>query len=452
MSEIKFHLELTLPLERLTINEVIALFQQLLAQLIPQLVAAWLAVWQENELEQVLGPRWADQPQTTATWTCPGCQSTKGFERRGVRRRVLRHTSLGRIPFDLRRVTCQTCGATFAPFAQLLELAPYQVSTTEFRAYAVESVCQMSYARSASLVSQAPLTSPVSDAAIHGWVQAHGPQVQFDPTAAEGRSLILDGTRVKAGDNERGVALNLGVALTERTAAGGRPHLSKRVVAFGLDEAWAITLQPLAGVQPRSVHFDGDDDLVRALNQVGPDWPRQRCLWHLPNQLYYALHPDGLSKADCQPIQDRLEAILYDLTEFDLPLARAAYQALADELQLEGLDRAAGYLRAAQPDVFTYRQRPAGLFDDRVWSSDCHALLTTSPVEREMREIDRRTDNGARWSTPGVQNLIGLDLVRRFDRSQWHSLWQLPEPGQVDHSVFKVQVTVCPLSPNVTTT
>lgn len=207
---------------------------------------------------------------------------------------------------------------------------------------------------------------------------------------------IRHGTRVKAGDNERGVALNLGVALTERTTAGGRPHLGKQVVALGLNEAWKTTLQALAGVQPRSVHFDGDDDLVQALDQIGPDWPRQRCLWHLPHQLYYALHPDGLSKADCQPIQNRLEAILDDLTEFDLPLAQAAYQALTDELQLEGLDRAAGYLRAAQPDVFT--------------------------------------------------------LARRFDRAQWHSLWQLPEPGQVDHPVFKVQVTVCPVSPNVTTT
>lgn len=144
-----------------------------------------------------------------------------------------------------------------------------------------------------------------------------------------------------------------------------------------------------------------------------------------------------MSKADCQPIQDRLRAILYDLTDYDLPLAQTAYQALADELHLDGLEHAAAYLRAAQAEVFTYRQRPDGLFDDRAWSPDCQALLTTSPVEREMREINRRTDNGARWSVPGVRNLIGLDLVRRFDHAQWHQLWQLPEPSRVDRLIGK---------------
>ena len=285
MPEVKIHLELTLPLEQLTVNVVIALFQQLLTQLVPQLVATWLAAWQEQELDQVLGAAWAGQPQTTAPWACPRCQSTHGFERRGSRARVLRHTRLGRLAFALRQVTCQACGATFTPFGQALALAPYQVSTTEYRAYAVQMACQVSYARSAQQVSQAPLTSAVSGSAIHGWVQDHGPQVQFDPLAADGHPLVLDGTRVKAGDNERGTALNLGVALTGRTTHSGRPQLSKRVVAFGVDAPWQTTLRPLAGTQPSGVYFDGDSELGQALDQVGPQWPRHRCLWHLPNQL-----------------------------------------------------------------------------------------------------------------------------------------------------------------------
>ncbi|HEX6912971.1 MAG TPA: hypothetical protein VF142_21360 [Longimicrobium sp.] len=31
---------------------------------------------------------------------------------------------------------------------------------------------------------------------------------------------------------------------------------------------------------------------------------------------------------------------------------------------------------------------------------------TTSVIEREMREINRRTDVGARWSEPGVDRLL----------------------------------------------
>lgn len=36
---------------------------------------------------------------------------------------------------------------------------------------------------------------------------------------------------------------------------------------------------------------------------------------------------------------------------------------------------------------------------------------TTSPVEREMREINRRADIGVRWSVSGIENLL---LVKTY--------------------------------------
>lgn len=268
MPEVKIHLELTLPLARVTVNVMMALFQQLLARLVPQLVATWLTAWQEHELEQVLGPAWAKPSQTPAGWACPRCQSTHGFQRRGSRPRVLRHTCLGRLAFALRQVTCQTCGATFTPFASPLGLAPYQTSTSEYQAYAVQMACQVSYARSAQQVSQAPLTSAVSGSAIHAWVQACGPQVQFEPSAAEGHPLVLDGTRVKAGDNQRGTALNLGVTLTERTRAGGRAQLSKRVVAFGVDELGAPPSDRWPGRSPVACTLTATASSARHLTRL----------------------------------------------------------------------------------------------------------------------------------------------------------------------------------------
>jgi len=452
MPEVKIHLELILPAERLGVNALIALFQQLPRQLVPQLVAAWLDAWQELELTRWLGTRWNPAQQGPTPWACPTCQSRQGFGWRGRRSRVLRKTSLGRLPFELRQVTCYMCGQVFAPLAELLELAPYQVSTSEFRARATENACQMSYQRAATTVSQAPLMATVSATAIHAWVQQQGAQVVFEAEPADARPLILDGTKVKAGPHPRGVPLNLGMTLLKRTTAGGRPQLLKRVVALGVDTPWATTLQPLAKVRPERITFDGDPDVAEVIKRLWPGIPLQRCLWHLPHQLYRALWEDRVLKADSQPIQDRLTDLLYHSPTVEQ--AQAAYQALQDELCLEGLAHAAYYLRDAQPHAFTFREHPEGIFAGRSWTQGSQALLGTSPLEREMREIDRRTDNRSRWSVPGVRHLVGLDLVRRYDVSQWQRLWQLADTLQPPDSVMILKVQAETLGPalNVKTT
>ncbi|MFO7742113.1 MAG: hypothetical protein R6X31_07350, partial [Anaerolineae bacterium] len=62
--------------------------------------------------------------------------------------------------------------------------------------------------------------------------------------------------------------------------------------------------------------------------------------------------------------------------------------------------------------TFTYRERPVGIFSDDEGRHP-QAIKSTSPAERQMREINRRTDVGVRWSIPGVKNLLALDLARR---------------------------------------
>ena len=104
---------------------------------------------QDRQLDQALGARWQNEPQQEAPWSCPECDATKAFNRRGTRQRVLHNTSLVRIEFQLRQVTCYHCCHTFSPFPDLLDLEPYQASTTEFQVKAVEVACQMSYVRAA---------------------------------------------------------------------------------------------------------------------------------------------------------------------------------------------------------------------------------------------------------------------------------------------------------------
>ncbi|RMG70336.1 MAG: hypothetical protein D6711_17520 [Chloroflexi bacterium] len=415
MPQVKIHLELNVPVEQVTVNEIIVLFQQILTQLVIQLVAGWLSAWQEAILDRWLGERQQPCSATEVPWACPGCHSRSGFSRRGWRPRVLRQTSLGRIPFQLRQVTCQRCGKTFAPLQASLGLAPYQVSTMEFRERAVTAVCQVSYRRGAEWVSTTPLSAPVSAAAVHKWVQATGQAVEFTAEATEQRPLLLDGTQVNAGENQRGVGLHLGIAITGRRTESCRPQLEKQVVAFTVAEDWRTTLTPLRGTTPERIVFDGETELANLIEYHWPTRPHQRCLWHLVANLYPALWKDGLSKADVKPIQERLAKLLYEMPQ---PQAQAAYDALQDEFCLLGLENGRRYLQKARPDVFTFQKQPAGEWNNRKWHPASQAIVATSPLEREMREINRRTDNGSRWGVPGVQHLVGLDLVRRFDATQ----------------------------------
>ncbi len=41
-----------------------------------------------------------------------------------------------------------------------------------------------------------------------------------------------------------------------------------------------------------------------------------------------------------------------------------------------------------------------------------------------MREVNRRVDNGARWSVPGVAHLLRLRLAQRCNPDDYERLWK----------------------------
>ena len=53
---------------------------------------------------------------------------------------------------------------------------------------------------------------------------------------------------------------------------------------------------------------------------------------------------------------------------------------------------------------------------------------TTSVIEREMREINRRTDVGARWSVRGVDNLLRLRHSKRINPDDFDRVWRTIVP------------------------
>lgn len=449
MLKTEVRLELNVPSNELGVNQVIAFFSQIQEQLGSELVARYLEQAQERVLERVLGPKWSNEDQEEAPWSCPECGSAKGFSRRGSYPRVLRKSSLGRISFELRQVTCRRCGHTFSPFPKVFGLEPRQASTTEFQAKAVKVACQTSYARAVRHIGDLAGV-PVSATAVHQWVQDQGTSVSFDAQDADGKPVIVDSTKVCAGEKERGALLNLGLSIRRRDDKGARPSLELCPICFGVAESWKETGQALDRANPDRVVFDGDEAITQWAETTLPDTPKQRGIWHLVNKLYWPLWRDGLHKTDSDPWMGRLGELLYH-AEDNLQKSKEKLNELIQDLSEQGFHEGVTYLARAAPYVFTYREKPDGVFQDAE-TGESRAIRSTSPVERQMREINRRTDVGVRWTVSGVENLTALDLVRRFDPGQWQALWQLPEHAEPDYSDVKLRIQARgEPSPNVKT-
>ena len=80
----------------------------------------------------------------------------------------------------------------------------------------------------------------------------------------------------------------------------------------------------------------------------------------------------------------------------------AGVDRLTAELDSRRLHSAATYLRNAGDDLFTAtRPKEQGIAPELV-------MVATSAVEREFREINRRTKVGVRWSAEGVERVARL--------------------------------------------
>ena len=90
----------------------------------------------------------------------------------------------------------------------------------------------------------------------------------------------------------------------------------------------------------------------------------------------------------------------------------AGVDCLIAELDCRRFHSAATYLRNAKDELFTVtRLQEQGIAPELV-------MVATSAVEREFREINRRTEVGARWSDEGVERVARLLEEVRLNRAK----------------------------------
>lgn len=349
--------------------------------------------FQEDQFRAWFGERWQRERDAKSIILCPGCNQSPGFERRGERDRRF-GTRYGRVESTLLQVTCKGCGCTFSPFVGFFSEKGKRYSRDLVQSL-VLSALTASYHETSR---RAGRETGINAAAITVWRQLKEAYERYErrekkPSSSRG-ILFADSTGVKTGKTKRGSPLNLALKVTGREVRGKRAVLKKELVTLSVGK-WRE--HELKDVLADFSVTDGDPELKGVMSRTQPGLPSQRCLFHAERDLYWALYRDG-AEGEHVYWQDRLRQELWKPSCAGV----AGVNRLVTELDSSRRSCTATYLRNATSELFTLTKlKEQGLAPGIV-------MVATGPVEREFRQINRRTEVGARWTDEGVERVAKL--------------------------------------------
>lgn len=319
---------------------------------------------------------------------CPDCGG-QHLIRKGWRSRVVT-TSRGKLAVNVIQACCKTCGRTFRPLNAALGLPTSRRLLEEMASKAAFLGTQVSFARAARVLRE--LTQgAVSSEGVRRIIAQRVSSVRL-PRPDPGQTVLVDATKVKAGHKERGESVFLAVTAEPGPIRHGRPTCQKQLVHLHVGTS-AKLKQRLKDVGATHVVHDGGENLEGCAPHL------QRCRWHLGHQLKHYLWQDGVPHAFRGQFQDAMTQIVSDPDQ-----GQQRFLRWQTNLAAIGLKTAAGHLENAAQEAFTYAKEP-------------FAYIDTSPLEREMRELNRRADIGARWSPKGLENVLKLMFHQRLNET-----------------------------------
>jgi hypothetical protein len=401
-------------------------------------LAAALEELQERLLDRVCGPKWLPVRDLPAPFGCPGCGMMSDFARKGRRTRPRRFdTAAGIVRIQLANVGCRSCGRVFAPLLVMLDLSGRR-RTDRLMVELAELASQMSFARAGAVAASfgVPGSSGRAHAAVADLAPLLAelgplgrPAVSGAPAGAD--VVILDGTGMRAGSRRArrlGVNCNIAGGVSGRGGPRRRRHADTVLLGLTLDEPWSAMADQLRELRaPAVVVVDGELAITALAETVWPDAPIQRCWWHLPRALRWALYADKAPHPWANAKRTELVALLHRVAREHLTHAQAltAYDAFTATVTGQRHHAAGELLAGARDQVFTCL-RP-----------DVRARLThlggpelgSGVLERVMRELNARTDiGGSRWSIEGLRDLITVQLSRMTNHPAWTTLRQSLRP------------------------
>lgn len=386
-----------------------------------ELVASAVEALGSELVDVIVGPcgqplALGDQPE--APWLCTRCASSHGFRRRGRRpggRKL--NSAVGQVHFGLAQLECLGCERRFAPMLQVLGVAPHQRRTERLGDLAVALAVEVAYAKAARLLSDLAGVC-LSARSIRRQILSVAPD-RLGPECLDVPIVLLDGTGVRAGSTKLGVGLHLAIGLVARRRLGGRVAVEARLLGATLGEGWPVMAELLAPVRPGLVIVDGEEELSGMVSELWPNTPVQRCLFHLSKAVQkVACYTDRVPLAGAKALRERFDKLLLGAYRSgDAEASATAYDELIATFERAGAPGAADHLRIARTEAMTFLTHPGAgrlLFGDKG-----RPELGTGVLERVMREMNRRTDVGVRWSVPGARAILMVKLGRKYRHGQW---------------------------------
>lgn len=386
------------------INDIAAGLGELGRSLARQAAAEMLQRMQDHHVQQVL--------RGEVELACRRCgvvhKGGRNLLRRGTRTRKLK-TSSGELVFRLQQVTCRDCGATWSPFPELLGLAPRQRIADELERKLVEAVTNQSYAKTAELGARW-LGVEVSPRTLHRRVQKRGRALRFTP-APDCRVAVADGTKVPAGRSHHGTDVRLSLQLLERVDEQGRTVIQKRIGGWGIGPGgWRDALPP--GIASETIITDREAGIPEVIQAQHPGVRHQLCEWHIPHTMAHLMALDHVPVRERKRLVGKLSAVLWSKEAAGV---KERFRGFCESIT--NSPRAQAMLRASE---------------DKILYDVPSAHRTSSAAEREMREINRRTDVGVQWSVSGVNNMLKLRHAIRLNPDDFDRLWRRVRPVRFD--------------------
>jgi hypothetical protein len=343
---------------------------------------------------------------------CPNCQKIQKYVKRGSRGRKLR-TSEGEIEFKIKQIQCKECRKIFRPIINFLGLKPRQMITDEFLEKASSVAIHTSYQTSKE-ITETFTGEGISAKTIRKKILAEAAEIKAEQATVppeEYVAILKDSTKGKTGKTKRGEDINIAFGVTGRhyivnrkTGELTRPGIIGKILSVSVgDDKTFSNIQH----KTKNIMTDGDRSIKNKAKAMknSEEITFHRCHWHLPRMMGFALYNDGLKK---KSQRTKFTNKLSNLIKNSFNNYEKYYQELIDECKNDELNKTVTYLKNAKQEFYNTKKNPIMLGDK--------PLLANSPVERVMREVDRRADIGSRWSNIGLEAITTVRLNHLYNK------------------------------------
>jgi len=356
-----------------------------------QLLEDWVRSQQEACLSRRLGSPWKRLATKDIGICCPQCGSIH-LRRKSWKPRKITVDGLGKLSLGRRQLHCVDCKACWMPFKKALGF-PSGAYDGKSLSKAIDAAVEQSYKKAGDSNPDGP-----SGATIHRTVQ----RLSSPPVPQQVATVATDATKIprwrKSGQITVGLIHEIGPK--EQSPSTKRAKRRRRRIVGLVGGSEADIVDRLAPLKIRSLVHDGKLSLDGQARFVG------RCRWHVPYTVKYLLYHDQIRGEDNKKRVERLKN--------GLEIHKKDPQSLRRHLD--------GWLRdnTDASAACTHVENSKKPLLRMSAHADKFTIQTTSHMEREMVEINKRFENGGGWTPEGAENLLWLHQLNRFEPEKYN--------------------------------